>query len=116
MAAASVPSAALVLILLVLSAIRVPVQVSATVFAQRRWAGSRVCVGFLAVTSPGRLTLVHFKEVSLLWAVDWLLDRFRTTNNMVGDCYGAAIVERLSRRELAELDRQEKPEPPGIIV
>merc|ERR1719337_823272 len=46
-AAASVPSAALVLMLIVLSAIDAPVQ-----------------------------------DVSLLWAVDWFVDRCRTTNNM----------------------------------
>lgn len=28
-------------------------------------------------------------------------DRFRTTNNMLGDCYTAALVEHWSRRELA---------------
>lgn len=28
----------------------------------------------------------------------------RTTNNMLGDCYTAAIVEELSRKELMALD------------
>ena len=28
------------------------------------------------------------------------VDRCRTTNNMLGDCYGAAVVEHLSRAEL----------------
>lgn len=31
-------------------------------------------------------------------------DRIRTTNNMLGDCYGAAVVEELSRKELMALD------------
>lgn len=31
-------------------------------------------------------------------------DRIRTTNNMLGDCYAAAIVEQLSRKELMALD------------
>lgn len=31
-------------------------------------------------------------------------DRFRTTNNMLGDCYAAAIVEALSKKELLEND------------
>merc|ERR1719373_1486169 len=61
-ASASVPSAALVLMLIVLTAIDAPV-----------------------------------KDVSLLWAVDWFVDRCRTTNNMLGDAYCAAIVGR-SRR------------------
>ncbi|XP_018575259.1 excitatory amino acid transporter isoform X2 [Anoplophora glabripennis] len=66
---ASVPSAALVLLLMVLSAINTPVQ-----------------------------------DVSLLFAVDWLVDRFRTTNNMLGDCYAAAVVEKLSKKELMACD------------
>merc|ERR1719452_379795 len=68
-AAASVPSAALVLMLIVLSAIDAPVQ-----------------------------------DVSLLWAIDWFVDRCRTTNNMLGDSYGAAVVEALSRKELEAVD------------
>ncbi|KAG8222282.1 hypothetical protein J437_LFUL003263 [Ladona fulva] len=65
-ASASVPSAALVLMLIVLTAIDAPV-----------------------------------RDVSLLFAIDWFVDRIRTTNNMLGDCYAAAVVEQLSRRELA---------------
>ena len=69
-AAASIPSAALVLMLLVLTAIDAP-----------------------------------YQDVSLLWAIDWFLDRCRTTNNMLGDCYGAAIVESLSKKELDIMDK-----------
>ncbi len=43
-------------------------------------------------------------DVSLLWTVDWFVDRCRTTNNMLGDCYGAAVVETLSRVELRRMD------------
>lgn len=66
---ASVPSAALVLLLVVLSAIDAPVN-----------------------------------DVSLLFAIDWFVDRIRTTNNMLGDCYAAAVVEQLSKKELMALD------------
>merc|ERR1711993_228873 len=69
-ASASVPSAALVLMIIVLTAIDVPVQ-----------------------------------DVSLLWAVDWFVDRCRTTNNMLGDCYAAAVVEALSSKELSAMDK-----------
>lgn len=31
-------------------------------------------------------------------------DRVRTTNNMLGDCYAAAIVEHLSKKELMACD------------
>jgi len=68
------------------------------------------------------------QDVTLLFAVDWFVwvwiwfevviargkslilgilscrDRIRTTNNMLGDCYTAAIVEELSRKELMALD------------
>lgn len=33
-------------------------------------------------------------------------DRCRTTNNMLGDAYGAAVVEALSKKELEEMDRE----------
>lgn len=69
-ASASVPSAALVLMMIVLTAIEAPVA-----------------------------------DVSLLWAIDWFVDRCRTTNNMMGDCYCAAVVEALSRKELDAMDQ-----------
>ena len=31
-------------------------------------------------------------------------DRCRTTNNMLGDCYAAAVVEALSSKELSAMD------------
>ena len=33
-------------------------------------------------------------------------DRCRTTNNMLGDAYGAAVVEALSKKELEAMDRE----------
>ena len=74
-ASASVPSAALVLMLIVLTAIDAP-----------------------------------YQDVSLLWAIDWFVDRCRTTNNLLGDCYGAAVVEALSKKELERMDREKKAE------
>ena len=32
-------------------------------------------------------------------------DRLRTINNMLGDCYGAAVIEKLSQKELESLDK-----------
>ncbi|XP_042243533.1 excitatory amino acid transporter-like isoform X2 [Homarus americanus] len=46
------------------------------------------------------------EDVSLLFAIDWLVDRFRTTNNMLGDCYTAAIVEHWSQGELQAMDAE----------
>lgn len=33
-------------------------------------------------------------------------DRCRTTNNLLGDCYCAAVVEALSKDELEKMDRE----------
>ena len=39
-----------------------------------------------------------------------LRDRCRTTNNLLGDAYGAAIVEALSKRELEAMDSEKQKE------
>ncbi|XP_023269667.1 uncharacterized protein LOC111660558, partial [Seriola lalandi dorsalis] len=70
--AASIPSAGLVTMLLILTAVGLPTQ-----------------------------------DISLLIAVDWLLDRMRTSINVVGDSFGAGIVDHLSKAELTELDAAE---------
>uniref|UniRef100_A0A8D3E135 Amino acid transporter n=1 Tax=Scophthalmus maximus TaxID=52904 RepID=A0A8D3E135_SCOMX len=70
--AASIPSAGLVTMLLILTAVGLPTQ-----------------------------------DISLLVAVDWLLDRFRTSVNVVGDSYGAGIVYYLSKDELDSFDAQQ---------
>ncbi|XP_046898627.1 excitatory amino acid transporter 2a [Hypomesus transpacificus] len=70
--AASIPSAGLVTMLLILTAVGLPTQ-----------------------------------DISLLVAVDWLLDRFRTSVNVVGDSYGAGIVYYLSKDELDMFDAQQ---------
>ncbi|KAM6957408.1 solute carrier family 1 member 9 [Aplochiton taeniatus] len=69
--AASIPSAGLVTMLLILTAVGLPTQ-----------------------------------DISLLIAVDWLLDRMRTSINVVGDSFGAGIVDHLSKAELAEIDAE----------
>lgn len=67
--AASVPSAGLVTMLLVLTAVGLPT-----------------------------------KDISMIVIVDWLLDRIRTSINVLGDSFGAGIVEHLSRHELEVQD------------
>lgn len=69
--AASIPSAALVTMLLILTSLGLPVE-----------------------------------DVTLLFTVDWLLDRLRTSVNVVGDGFGAGIVHHLSKAELAKLDAE----------
>nr|CAD7256438.1 unnamed protein product [Timema shepardi] len=69
--AASIPSAALITMLLVLSALGLPTE-----------------------------------DISLLFAVDWLLDRIRTSINVLGDGFGAGIVYHLSKDELDKMDAE----------
>lgn len=73
--AASIPSAALITMLLVLTALGLPTN-----------------------------------DVSLLFAVDWMLDRIRTSINVLGDGYGAGIVYHLSKDELEKMDEERKME------
>lgn len=69
--AASVPSAGLVTMLLVLTAVGLPTQ-----------------------------------DISMIVAVDWLLDRIRTSINVLGDAFGAGIVYHLSKAELDQMDAE----------
>ncbi|XP_015173067.1 PREDICTED: excitatory amino acid transporter-like [Polistes dominula] len=71
--AASIPSAALITMLLVLTALNLPTD-----------------------------------DISLLFAVDWILDRIRTSINVLGDGYGAGIVYHLSKGELEKMDEERK--------
>jgi len=73
--AASVPSAGLVTMLLVLTAIGLPTD-----------------------------------DITMIVAVDWFLDRLRTSINVLGDAYGAGIVYYLSKAELNKFDQQHQME------
>lgn len=43
-------------------------------------------------------------DIGLILAVDWFLDRIRTSVNVIGDAFGAGIVEHLSRNDLMTMD------------
>ncbi|XP_030049669.1 excitatory amino acid transporter 3 [Microcaecilia unicolor] len=68
-------------------------------------------VGAAGVPQAGLVTMVIVlsavglpaEDVTLIIAVDWLLDRFRTMVNVLGDAFGTGIVEKLSKHEL-EMD------------
>ncbi|TGZ59164.1 hypothetical protein CRM22_009252 [Opisthorchis felineus] len=67
-------------------------------------------IGAASVPGAGLVTMVlvltsvglPVNDISLVLAVDWLLDRFRTAVNVMGDSFGAGIVAHLCRKELAE--------------
>ena len=55
------------------------------------------------------------EDISLVFIIDWLVDRFRTAINVLGDAYGSAVVEHLSQADLAAfgaLEAAKKPDEP----
>lgn len=66
-------------------------------------------IGAAGIPHAGLVTLVMVLEtvglpseaVSIIMSVDWLVDRVRTAVNVLGDSFGAAIVDHLSKGELA---------------
>ncbi|XP_017779940.1 PREDICTED: excitatory amino acid transporter 1-like [Nicrophorus vespilloides] len=73
-------------------------------------------IGAAGIPQAGLVTMVMVldtvgltaKEVTLILAVDWLLDRFRTAINVLGDSFGAGIVDHLSQKELQNLHNKPK--------
>lgn len=71
-------------------------------------------IGAAGIPSAGLVTMaivltavgLPVDEVTLIIPIDWFLDRFRTAINVLGDAYGAGLVDHLSQEDLAELDRQ----------
>ncbi|XP_012282239.1 excitatory amino acid transporter 1 [Orussus abietinus] len=70
-------------------------------------------IGAAGIPQAGLVTMVMVldtvglpaDDVTLIVAVDWLLDRLRTTVNVVGDSLGAGIVNYFSRNELTSMPR-----------
>uniref|UniRef100_A0A8C6Y6H7 Amino acid transporter n=1 Tax=Naja naja TaxID=35670 RepID=A0A8C6Y6H7_NAJNA len=69
-------------------------------------------IGAAGVPQAGLVTMVIVlsavglpaEDVTLIIAVDWLLDRFRTMVNVLGDAFGTGVVEKLSKMELEQMD------------
>jgi len=78
--AASIPSAGLVTMLLVMSAVNIPAQ-----------------------------------EITIIFAIDWALDRIRTSVNILGDGIGAGVVDHLVRNELGPMELEEGKTTGSII-
>lgn len=91
--AASIPSAGLVTMLLILTAVGLPTQDISLL----------VAVDWLLWVLKAYTSL--FDNMMLMLSFPLLLrDRFRTSVNVVGDSYGAGIVYHMSKAELDELD------------
>ncbi len=63
------------------------------------------------------------ENIGLVFIIDWLVDRFRTAINVLGDAYGSAVVEHLSQADLAAFGALEaaarkpnEPEPEEIVL
>ncbi|PAA71389.1 hypothetical protein BOX15_Mlig003813g1 [Macrostomum lignano] len=72
-------------------------------------------VGAAGVPEAGLVTMVIVltavglptDDVTLILAIDWFLDRLRTSINVWGDCVGAGVVEALSRKDLEEVAEED---------
>ncbi|CAH1243818.1 SLC1A3 [Branchiostoma lanceolatum] len=72
-------------------------------------------IGAAAVPQAGLITMVIVlsavglpaDDVTLIIAVDWFLDRFRTMINVLGDSIGAGIVAHSVRNELPEIEGED---------
>lgn len=84
-------------------------------------------IGAAGVPQAGLVTMtivltavgLPINEITLILSIDWFLDRFRTAVNVLGDSYGAGIVEHLSRNDILkpveyEVDLPNKQEKNGI--
>ncbi|XP_052280275.1 excitatory amino acid transporter 3-like isoform X2 [Dreissena polymorpha] len=72
-------------------------------------------IGAAGIPSAGLVTMtivltavgLPTEDISIILAIDWFLDRFRTAINVLGDAIGAGIVDHLSQADLKEMDRLE---------
>ncbi|CAD7085465.1 unnamed protein product [Hermetia illucens] len=71
-------------------------------------------IGAAGIPQAGLVTMVMVldtvglpsSDITLIVAVDWLLDRFRTTINVVCDAFGTILVNKLSQNDLNRLDKE----------
>nr|CDJ87487.1 Sodium:dicarboxylate symporter domain containing protein [Haemonchus contortus] len=68
-------------------------------------------IGAASIPSAGLVTMMivltalglPVNDISLIIAIDWFLDRLRTSVNVVGDAFGCGFVYQLSKSDLDEL-------------
>ncbi|BFY99760.1 hypothetical protein BsWGS_02800 [Bradybaena similaris] len=73
-------------------------------------------IGAAGVPQAGLVTMVivltsvgfPIDDVAMILAVDWLLDRFRTMINVLGDAIGAGIVHHFSKADLRKMDEEDR--------
>ncbi|OQV20940.1 Excitatory amino acid transporter 1 [Hypsibius exemplaris] len=73
-------------------------------------------IGAAGVPQAGLVTMVMVldavgldaKYVTMILAIDWFLDRIRTTVNILGDVIGCGIVQHLSKDFLAKMDEEQR--------
>lgn len=73
-------------------------------------------IGAAGIPQAGLVTLVMVldtvglpaDDIVLILAVDWLLDRFRTVVNVLGDAIGAGVIAVYSKSELQRMDELAK--------
>lgn len=73
-------------------------------------------IGAAGIPQAGLVTMVMVLEtvglpansVAIILSLDWLLDRFRTAINVLGDSIGAGIINHLSSEELEQLNQKER--------
>lgn len=76
-------------------------------------------IGAAGVPQAGLVTMtivltavgLPINEITLILSIDWFLDRFRTAVNVLGDAYGAGIVEHLSRNDIVKVPEVEMEVP-----
>lgn len=80
-------------------------------------------IGAAGIPQAGLITMVMVldtvglpaEDVTIIIAVDWLLDRFRTTINVMCDALGTILVDHLSKGELSNASRLEDGEPHELV-
>lgn len=73
-------------------------------------------IGAAGIPQAGLVTMVMVldtvglpaDDIVLILAVDWLLDRFRTVVNVLGDAIGAGVIAVYSKEELKRMDEMAK--------